>query len=204
MTSNFRLGPFLYDLLQKFVHGSYSGTVHEIVSFLDLRKGEVVVEIGCGTGLVGQKLVENGCQYWAVEPDEKRVARARENCPEANIIIGRGESADLSELPEFNRAYIHGVVHHMNDEDCRATLERLLAKPGMKMIVVEPYLPQTLWKNPLGYWLGKLDEGKFVRPLEDYKTLFAPWLVDVKVRSLMPRWPVPFAYFCLEAPGVGK
>ena len=194
-----RLGPRLYDLLQEYVHKSYSDTVSEISSYLELNKEDVVVEIGCGTGMVGQKIAAMGYRYWGIEPDEERIARARENCPSGNIIVGRGESIDFSKLPEFKRAYIHGVLHHMNDEDSLATLTQLLDKPGMKLLIMEPYLPEVPWKKPFGYLLGKMDEGDFVRPLEDYKKLFGPWLVGVKLRSLMPRWPVPMAFFYLQA-----
>ncbi len=193
------LSPRNYDRLQDFVHQSYAPVLGSLRSFLGLTPGSAVVEIGCGTGMLAQKCVAAGYRYTGVEPDAERARTAQERCPEARIIVSAGEALDLGALADAKRAFIHGVLHHMDDDQCRTTLQKLMSVRGMRLMVIEPFLPSNPVLHPLGYVLAKADEGKFVRPRAGYEALCKPWLVSSEVRSLKPRWPVPFVHLGLQA-----
>jgi len=194
------LSPAVYDALQRFVHGSYSETIGSIVAGLDLRSGDRVIEIGCGTGGLSRYFSSIGCDYWGVEPDAERVAAARAANSAAHFVQGRAEAIRESGLPEFNRAFIHGMVHHIDDGATRAMLGQVFRTPGMRLVMIEPVLPQPVWLNPLGFALAKLDDGRFVRTAEAMEVLCHPYVRKRAMRSLMPRWPVPFLHLTLEAP----
>ena len=188
-----------YDQLQDFVHQSYGPVIEAIQSHLDLRPGVSVLEIGCGTGQLAKRIVKLGCQYTGLEPDSERVQYAQSQCPEGRFLIGSGESIDPSELADVRRAFIHGVLHHMDDRQCRTLISHLMSIPDMRLLVIEPFLPEPAWRWPLGYLLGKMDEGIYVRRRQEYEAICEPWLVSSKVRSLKPRWPVPFVHLEMRA-----
>ena len=196
-----RLSPRYYDRLQDFVHQSYMPVIESIQPFLQLKVGSPVLEVGCGTGQLAKRMIAAGYQYSGVEPDPQRVAHAQELCSDGQFIVSTGEDLDLSRLPGVDRAYIHGVLHHMDDDQCSITIEHLMSVPGMRLMIIEPFLPGQIWRQPLGYLLGKMDEGDYVRSQADYERLCGPWLVSSQIRSLMPRWPVPFVHLGLVSAG---
>ena len=196
---NMHLSPSFYDSLQRFVHGSYDETIAAIVSELGLRPGDLVVEIGCGTGGLSRYLTDLGYEYWGVEPDEERVATARSNNPAGHFLNGYAEAIQGAGLPPFDRAFVHGMIHHIDDEAAKKMLDQVFAIPGMRLVMIEPILPRTTWLNPFGYMLAKMDEGEFVRTREAMEALCGTHLRKSSVRSLMPRWPVPFVHLTLEA-----
>src|SRR5689334_8610497 len=74
--------------------------VRKILSAADIRKGEYVLEIGPGTGLLTQALVDAGARVTAVEADHDLIAPLRETFGDAiDLIEGDVLSAPLS-LPQ--------------------------------------------------------------------------------------------------------
>lgn len=196
------LSPAYYGALQRFVHGSYDQTVGAIVAELGLRPGDRVVEIGCGTGSLSRHLTSLGYEYWGVEPDPERVSAARSANPEANFVQGDAESILDCGLPDFKHAFIHGMVHHIDDRTTRAMLDKVFSIDGMQLVMIEPVLPRSALMNPFGFSLAKLDEGKFVRSIDAMERLCRPYVRKSSIRSLMPRWPVPFMHLKLESPRI--
>lgn len=141
-----------------------------------------------------------GYEYWGVEPDAERVAAARIANPDANFVEGCAESILDSGLPEFKRAFIHGMVHHIDDRTTQIMLDKVFSIEGMQLVMIEPVLPRSALMNPLGFSLAKLDEGKFVRTGDAMERLCRPYVKKSSIRSLMPRWPVPFMHLKLESP----
>jgi len=83
------------------------GIIKEMVSLLDIKKGEIVIEIGPGTGVITNYLLESGAQVIAVEYDES-LADKLENDYRGNdqikIISGSILDFSLTQLVN-NREY---------------------------------------------------------------------------------------------------
>ena len=58
----------------------------EIVRDAGIGRGELVVDVGAGTGLLTRALLDRGARVVAVEPDRRSVARLRRACPEAHVV----------------------------------------------------------------------------------------------------------------------
>jgi 23S rRNA (adenine-N6)-dimethyltransferase len=58
----------------------------EIVRDAGIGRGELVVDVGAGTGLLTRALLDSGARVVAVEPDHRSVVRLRRACPEARVV----------------------------------------------------------------------------------------------------------------------
>ncbi len=188
-----RLPPARYDALQDWVHRGHHRTFALIREALRLERGETVVELGCGTGILARLFIAQGYDYWGIDPDAERVDMAQRANPQGRFRVGDAASFPGLDLPPLRRAFIHGVLHHVDDGECRRVLDAVLAVgPELLLAVTEPYRPHPLWRNPIGALVASLDEGAHVRTLDAWRALFGADLDTLATRTLWPRWPVPF------------
>ena len=69
------------------------GIIKEMVSLLDIKKGEIVIEIGPGTGVITNYLLESGAQVIAVEYDESLADKLENDYRGNDQIKIQGEAA---------------------------------------------------------------------------------------------------------------
>jgi ubiquinone/menaquinone biosynthesis C-methylase UbiE len=187
------LSPFFYDALQDFVHRGHRPTFELLANLLQISPGETVVDIGCGTAILARHFVRHGYDYWGIDADPGRIDMARQRTPEAQFVTCDALSLEHANLPYFRRAFIHGVLHHLNDSQSRELIDHVLSLGGdMTLAVIEPFRPPRWWNNPFGYLIARLDEGQFVRTLQEWRVLFEPNLEVLTTRNLWPRWPMDF------------
>jgi SAM-dependent methyltransferase len=185
------LSPRLYSALQNFVHCGHGETFRSIAELLQIRAGETVLEVGCGTGDLAHHFVAGEFEYWGVDLDARRIALARERWPGINFIVGDALALKDIGLPHFRHAFIYGVLHHLEDDQCRRLIDYLLSVDRrMTLVVVEPFVPNRWWANPLGVLFARLDEGCFVRSLRDWRNLYGSNIDMLTTRSRWPHWPV--------------
>ena len=190
LRSAMRLPPPAYERLQRYAHGGYSDVVDVMAAQLDLTPGDVVVEVGCGTGSLAPAFLSRGFDYWGVEPDAGRVHAARARIGDRFLVGDTTTLRDLA-LPHPLHFFMHGVLHHMNDRAARAALSTLVALSGHDVIVSEPLRPNQWWTNPLGELVTRFDEGRWPRRQEEWLDLAGRDSIRyVGVRRLWPRWPV--------------
>jgi SAM-dependent methyltransferase len=185
------LPPGVYGLLQRLVHDDHWRSFGLFTRTLDLRPGETVVEIGCGIGSLARHFAEQGFDYWGIDSDPARIELARQRTPGGQYLAWNAMDLENAGLPSFRRAFIHGVLHHLNDDECRDLIHYILnMRPDMTLSIIEPFRPNPWWINPLGTLFARLDEGQHIRTLEHWRTLFRPNAVVFEQISLWPRWPV--------------
>jgi hypothetical protein len=71
------------------------------------------------------------------------------------------------------------------------------------MLVIEPLLAH-FWTNPVGYALGKLDRGRYVRTAAHMERLLSPYITTKILAKPRLRWPLPGGAFMLKFPVVGE
>jgi len=72
------LNPRIYHLVQYLVHGNYNKTLKKLCNTLNIKKGNVVVELGSGDGGFSKFLLKMGCQYYGIDSDEERIKIAKQ------------------------------------------------------------------------------------------------------------------------------
>ena len=191
------LGASTYDRLQTFIYGDFSvATEFFKRAFLKhgLKAGGAVVEIGCGTGLLSPKFTADAFNYSGIDLEPDRIAEARARNPRARFICG--DLNDQSVLAELDLTYtfMHGVLHHLDDQQV-AGLIQLLKRSGCRVLgTMDPVRPDQSWHNPLGALACRLDDGKYVRRIADYRALFLnPVELETRIHKY-PRWPAQILY----------
>ena len=102
-----------------------------------LRPGERVLEIGCSTGALTERIRDLGCTVVGVEQRPEAAAKARAFCEE--VLVGDIESLPLPWAPgSFDAILLLDVLEHLVDPP--AAIRRLLPilKPTGRVIVALP------------------------------------------------------------------
>jgi arsenite methyltransferase len=112
---------------RQFNHGKV------LIASLRLRPGERVLDVGCGTGRLGEyvaNLVAPDGEVFGIDPLPLRIDLAARKNPRFSASVGRAE--DLSVFPDanFDVVYSNSVFHWVSDKP-RALREALrVLKPG--------------------------------------------------------------------------
>lgn len=99
-----------------------------VTGLLGEIKGKRVLDLGCGNGLLTQKLVELGAQVTGVDASAEMLALAQENCPQAQLV--QADATALSFQEPFDAVFSNAVFHWVDDQDALLSGVRACLKPG--------------------------------------------------------------------------
>lgn len=111
-----RLAPY-YDWMSRALLAPFGGDHafrKRVIATWDIRPGQRVLELGCGTGLMTQHLIRAGADVTAVDRSPDMLARARRRAPEASYL-----EQDLNRLEvtgSFDRVIISYVLHELSEQ----------------------------------------------------------------------------------------
>lgn len=147
----------MYDALNAvlFATSGGSGRLRQhLVDALALRPQDRVIEFGCGTGQVTERLVATGAHVIAVDALPTMIVAARGRAPEADFLEGDALTVDLP--GSFDAVVLSFVLHNL-DADQRRTLlrrSRSLLRPDGRVALLEWALPRSarrarVWRSLL-------------------------------------------------------
>jgi ubiquinone/menaquinone biosynthesis C-methylase UbiE len=134
-----------------------------LVDALEVRCGQRVLELGCGTGQVTARLVAAGAEVVAVDALPDMLAGARRRAPAATLVQGDVIDADVG--GGYDRVVVSFVLHNF-DAEGRVRLLRRAADalaPGGRIGVLD-------WALPHGFARGALWR-RFLAALEPSPTV---------------------------------
>jgi len=131
------------------------------------KVGEKILDIGCGTGEFS--VFFQSAVYTGIDTEKKYIDYAQRNYK------GKFLTIDATQLPfsenAFDKIIIMGVLHHMNDEQCRRVLaeaRRALNSNGRMLVMEDIKLAE---ENFLTRLIHRFDLGKNIRNEEEYRAL---------------------------------
>ena len=130
-----------YDLLTRVL--GMRPAYDEFVAQIELFDGADVLEIGCGTGNVTQRLkrARPGAQLTGMDPDPRALARAgRKFRGTAGVRFDRGYAQEVPYGDEsFDRVLSSMMLHHLDDDVKAAAVAEAfrVLRPGGSMHVVD-------------------------------------------------------------------
>ena len=115
-----------------------------------LKPGDKVLELGCGTGYFTRELVDTGAEITAIDISPDLLEEARQEITASNVIF-KEENAYAMSFGENSFDHIIGssVLHHLDIRKALSEMFRVL-KPGGSIAFTEPNMmnPQiALQKN---------------------------------------------------------
>lgn len=143
----------LKKLVRKIV--GFKKIQEQIVVEADIQKGDRVMDVGCGRGMLYEELHENGLdvEYMGIEPDETKRLYAEQHY--ALFAHAKFKRAFALHLPSVQDYYTHVICmlsfHHFPKDEwvlCLKEVVRVL-QPGGKLIIVDFGRP----KGIIGYFL---------------------------------------------------
>ena len=108
-----------------------------VLSLVDLKPGDSVLDLGCGTGvMIPFYLAAQAGKIVAVDVSEKMVERAREKFGgEPSVELRASDALSLDEGERFDAAVIYNAYPHFPDKLALVEKVYRLLKPGGRFVV---------------------------------------------------------------------
>ncbi|WP_038033803.1 class I SAM-dependent methyltransferase [Thermopetrobacter sp. TC1] len=118
--------PETYDRHARFV----TDEAREILNWLQPKPGERILDLGCGDGVIAERLMREGCKVVGVDISAEMLKAARARG--VQVIQASGE--DLPFENEFDAVFSNAALHWMTD--ARAVAEGVLRalRPGGRFV----------------------------------------------------------------------
>ena len=101
-----------------------------VLALLDARPGERVLDLGCGDGVLTERIVAAGAEVVGVDASPAMVAAARVRGLDALVADGQA----LAFGPEFDAAFSNAALHWMLDPAAVARGVFVALKPGGRFV----------------------------------------------------------------------
>ena len=101
-----------------------------VVDLLDPKRGERVLDLGCGDGALTEKLVAAGCRVVAIDSSPEQVWAALERGLDARIL----DATALGFDGEFDAVFSNAVLHWITDPDAVLQEIRCALVPGGRLV----------------------------------------------------------------------
>lgn len=149
----------LPDPLSLAFRGNYLRKAKEF--FLNNRSSSLVLDLGCGSGWVGQFIADNNLRIVGTDFSHNQIELAKQNAHRRGVsgwceYTVQTDKDTPPRINEVNGILLHCFLHHLDGAEIDALLARLAtqAKPGTKFFIHEPafYLQQPsnhVPENPL-------------------------------------------------------
>jgi SAM-dependent methyltransferase len=153
--------------------------IARIVQIVGLKRGDSVMDLGCGPGLVALPLARAGLAVTAIDPEPNMVAAAKEAARETGIPIDvrQGSSFDLpAGIGPFKLVTMGRSFHWMDRAATLEILDRLIAPTGAIALLHDnrPRTTENRWRkvlNDIGNEYGRRETSHAKeRDSADYRT----------------------------------
>jgi len=158
--------------------------------------GAKVLDVGCGPGSLRPYLPE--VDYTGIDLNARHIEHARAHyAGRGRFLVGDATRDLQGESGTFDVVLMQALLHHMDDDQARATLRRLceLLKPGGRLVTFD-----NVWlerQNPVAWALNKLDSGLNVRFAAGYRRLAAGLPVSIEERLYRDLLRIPYDHFSM-------
>lgn len=103
--------PNLYDAKHNFV-AKYG---EDVIGWLAPKAGERILDVGCGTGMLTEKLAESGAIVTGIDASAEMIAKAKEAYPQIEFFVK--DATDFSVDEKFDAVFSNATLHWINEQE---------------------------------------------------------------------------------------
>jgi len=182
------LNPKAYHLVQLIAHGNYKETLAKLDQLLEIKKGEIIVELACGDEGFSEYYINKGCEYYGIDVNKERIKIAQEKNSKGHFFTSDILEFDFKKIPPTNKYFCHGFLHHLNDRQCIQLVNKIThLRNDVIFVAIEPIRVKHWYHNPLAWIIVNMDDGKYIRTLDKWYSLLNPWKGKVEILSRLLR-----------------
>ena len=109
----------------------------EVIRALNLRAGEVVADIGAGSGYFTRRLAREAAKVYAVDVEARTLARARASSPRnVNTVLAAAHDPKLSP-GSIDTAFLCDVLHRLEARAAYYAKLKSALKPGGRIVIID-------------------------------------------------------------------
>jgi len=164
----------VYDVLNLFI--PYQELLKTICDELDIKKGDKILEAGCGTGNLALKIKERGADVIGLDYSKEALEIYRQKDKDANLVL-----ADLrNKLPFpdnfFDKIACNNTLYAIEKEKQLDTLKEFyrVLKPGGKIVLVNPKKGASPFKIYSGHIKISLKTKGIIKTFGDVTSMIIP------------------------------
>jgi len=117
----------------------------KIIEAAEIKKGEKVLEVGAGTGILTRYLIDAGADVIAVEKDKDLIPKLKENAPEAEVIEGNILKVALPDLGEYK--IVANIPYYLTSHLIKTIFEKW-PKPKLIILMVQHEIAKRITAKP--------------------------------------------------------
>jgi trans-aconitate methyltransferase len=118
----------LYEARHSFVWQFGQG----VVDLLKAERGERILDLGCGTGQLTDRIAQAGAQVIGLDASPDMIGQARQNYP--NLAFVLEDAAQMRYQAEFDAVFSNAALHWMLDAEAVAQAIGRALKPGGRLV----------------------------------------------------------------------
>jgi len=104
----------------------------DLLSLLDPKPGERILDVGCGTGQLTDAAAQTGAEMIGIDASPEMIVDARKNHPQIHFQIANAEALPFVE--EFDAAMSNAALHWISDHRAALTSIARALKPGGRFV----------------------------------------------------------------------
>jgi trans-aconitate 2-methyltransferase len=90
-----------------------------LVELLDPKPGERILDLGCGTGHLTQRIADHGASVVGLDSAPEMIGQARQNFPNLHFVLE--DAAGMTLDDEFDAVFSNAALHWMSQADAVAS-----------------------------------------------------------------------------------
>ncbi|QQL49109.1 methyltransferase domain-containing protein [Mucilaginibacter ginkgonis] len=103
-----------------------------VLGLLDVKPGERIHDLGCGTGDLTKQIQELGADVIGTDLSPQMIAKAKEKFPDVKFEVA--DAADFELGNDFDAVFSNAALHWVKDQDAMMTSVYKSLKPGGRFV----------------------------------------------------------------------
>ena len=128
--------------------GNFSQRFYNVLlSCLDVKPADTVIDVGCGTGYLLRRMAEQQeIIGYGIDLEPKMIDEAKQKCPEMNIQVSPSENTPFGS-DTFDAMTACMAYHHFSDKEGFIKEAARIIKPGGGLYIADPCFPFPVRKT---------------------------------------------------------